>query len=431
MLYTIIEQFASLSDGIIIIVFLGVILGFRDERKKYVIIFGLIQYIVAQYFSVNPVLQTFLQAVINISYCRVCLKGTYAAQWIWSIGLLVLYIISSCIVFPLLSLVLHQPISVFIEGGQSQITRAYTVIIGKLFQFTLIWAVMMRYRNQLKLRLMESILVIMILISNIFILSGFLLISLDMEISGNGQVRILVICLLIFIVLFCCIFLIIHISRINVEAENSKFLQLQFDNKKSMIEKAYEMQKEGRIIKHDLIYYVTTWVNELKNGNLEQTQHEMELFIEKNTDYIKTVYYVKNNEWLNSVLFDYFQQCREKSINCQCEVTTCFPKDREMDMAIILSNLLENAVRAEEEVTPKKRRIKIEMFRIHEKRHVVVSNYIEKSVLSSNPMLNTTKNDRQNHGYGVASVKNIVRKYDAFINIEEEDSNFVVHISGI
>ena len=46
-------------------------------------------------------------------------------------------------------------------------------------------------------------------------------------------------------------------------------------------------------------------------------------------------------------------------------------------------------------------------------------------------MLSTTKNDKQNHGYGVASVKNIVRKYDAFINIEEEDSNFVVHISGI
>lgn len=429
MLYIIAEHFASLLDGIIMVAFLAVILGFRDGRKKYTIIFVLLQYIVAQYFSEKLILQTVLQIAINIAYSRFCLKNTCVMQCIWSIGLMALYIFSSCIVFPLLSLVVHQPISAFVETGQ--ITRIFTLIIGKLFQCTLIWGVMIKYRNQLKLKLMESVLVIMIMISSIFILSGFLLINIDMEISGNDQVRILGIGLSILVVLFCCIFLVIHISRMNVAAENSKFLRLQFENQKAMIEKAYEMQKEARIIKHDLRHYVTTWLNELKSGDSEQTQHEMEMFLGKNAAYTGSVYYVKNNEWLNSVLFDYFQQCKVKSIDCQCEVTTFFPKDREMDMAIILSNLLENAVRAEEAVASGKRRIKIEMFKIHEKRHVVVSNYIEKSVLSSNPMLSTTKNDKQNHGYGVASVKNIVRKYDAFINIEEEDSNFVVHISGI
>ena len=64
-------------------------------------------------------------------------------------------------------------------------------------------------------------------------------------------------------------------------------------------------------------------------------------------------------------------------------------------------------------------------------RHFIVSNYIEESVLDRNPQLHTTKEDAENHGLGILSVKKVVNQYGGLIDISEENSRFMVHIACV
>lgn len=71
------------------------------------------------------------------------------------------------------------------------------------------------------------------------------------------------------------------------------------------------------------------------------------------------------------------------------------------------------------------------LFEVNNIRHFIVSNYIEESVLDRNPQLHTTKEDAENHGLGILSVKKVVNQYGGLIDISEENSRFMVHIACV
>ena len=93
---------------------------------------------------------------------------------------------------------------------------------------------------------------------------------------------------------------------------------------------------------------------------------------------------------------------------------------------VILGNLLDNAIEAAEK--SKEKRISL----IVEKKEAYVSllvrNSIERSVLSENPNLVTTKGDARLHGIGLASVRSIVEKEQGMIQFYEEDGELCCHI---
>ena len=61
--------------------------------------------------------------------------------------------------------------------------------------------------------------------------------------------------------------------------------------------------------------------------------------------------------------------------------------------------------------------------------HIVMKNTIEGSVLKENPHLNTTKKDNvEQHGYGLKSVRDIVKKYNGSMQINEQEGYFVVDV---
>ena len=87
--------------------------------------------------------------------------------------------------------------------------------------------------------------------------------------------------------------------------------------------------------------------------------------------------------------------------------------------------------RSEENLPEAKRFIGVDCFEVNNIRHFIVSNYIEESVLDRNPQLHTTKEDAENHGLGILSVKKVVNQYGGLIDISEENSRFMVHIACV
>ena len=56
---------------------------------------------------------------------------------------------------------------------------------------------------------------------------------------------------------------------------------------------------------------------------------------------------------------------------------------------------------------------------------ISLSNTIEKSVLSENHSLKTSKSRLQGHGYGIKTIKQIAEKYNGSADFYEKDNMFV------
>ena len=103
------------------------------------------------------------------------------------------------------------------------------------------------------------------------------------------------------------------------------------------------------------------------------------------------------------------------------------PRYQNMDYMIAVSNLLDNAMEAEQMEDQNNRCIR---FEVTENEHIistVIQNYITDSILDKNPQLQTTKGDSAEHGLGLKSVRMIVSKHNGMIDIYEKDHMFCVH----
>ncbi|MBO7638495.1 MAG: GHKL domain-containing protein, partial [Treponema sp.] len=59
---------------------------------------------------------------------------------------------------------------------------------------------------------------------------------------------------------------------------------------------------------------------------------------------------------------------------------------------------------------------------------ISVKNRISKSILETNPNLNSTKNDSEKHGFGVSQIREIAESYEGMTDFYEEDGFFIVNI---
>lgn len=95
------------------------------------------------------------------------------------------------------------------------------------------------------------------------------------------------------------------------------------------------------------------------------------------------------------------------------------------DLCTILSNLIDNAIRAASEVAPSR----VEISSQEKNGGVVlrISNPVKEKPVIKNNSLKTTKADKSNHGIGLQNVKKAVSKYDGYVEMTCDD-NFVVEV---
>ena len=139
--------------------------------------------------------------------------------------------------------------------------------------------------------------------------------------------------------------------------------------------------------------------------------------------------YVAGNNLVNSVLNEKKVLCEHENIKMQVEVTASVDGERELDIAVMLSNLLDNAVEAQKKITQDKpRSIFLKIFSYENKYSILIKNTVAKSVLQNNPRFITDKTNRYLHGIGMKSIEHTVDKNGGYIQRYEEDGMFCVHI---
>lgn len=92
-------------------------------------------------------------------------------------------------------------------------------------------------------------------------------------------------------------------------------------------------------------------------------------------------------------------------------------------MCIIFGNALDNAIEACDRVAATDKKISITIIC---KDEAVLCKVVNTAPKSENVLLDTSKADKQNHGFGLENIKTALAKYNANPTIERTDTEFTL-----
>jgi len=132
------------------------------------------------------------------------------------------------------------------------------------------------------------------------------------------------------------------------------------------------------------------------------------------------------NKVLDIILTGKSYQCLDDNINFTSVVDGNLLTFMDvMDICSIFGNALDNAIECVKEIKEtEKRIIKLAVFSQQELLMIRFENYYEKILKFENGNLKTTKLEKDNHGYGIKSIKSTVEKYGGNLIIDTENNWF-------
>lgn len=190
----------------------------------------------------------------------------------------------------------------------------------------------------------------------------------------------------------------------------------------------YQLSKENIALInqkcHDLKHQIRA-IRNLEKDELDQYLKEMEGTIRIYESIVKT-----GNEVLDTILTEKSLYCQDKGILVSC-VADGSQMDfiNTVDLYAILGNALDNAIEAVEKFKhTEKRQIDVLIYRQQNFLVMNIINPIKGNLVYEEDLPVSTKGDKRFHGYGLRSMRYLVKKYDGCLNISEEDGCFSLKI---
>lgn len=206
--------------------------------------------------------------------------------------------------------------------------------------------------------------------------------------------------------------------------ENQKNQQIM-EQQKERLKLLEEKEQEIRGIRHDLKNQLLELNIKLdKEDDMMKQNKEAKIFVESMIGRLEKSYHYTSNFTIDTILKEKIVQARKKGIDVICQINVAEDFSLETgDMGVILGNLLDNAIEAAEQTTKPSIQVNI-------KQHNHTLYMGIKNTLKQQPQdgFVTTKQNKKNHGYGLGSVKNVVKKYGGDFRIFYDEHFFEVEI---
>ena len=216
--------------------------------------------------------------------------------------------------------------------------------------------------------------------------------------------------LVIIILNFLMFYVIYSLFFKNAQIKNMKVLSVKEQYMEQYVNNAETQYELIRKIRHDIKDQLTTVYELLTSGKTEDALE----FIEQSNGIVKaTMTFVQtNNPVANAIINSKLSTASTLGIKVSCITVNDFVGINELDLCDLLSNTLENAITACEAMPPDLNKfIYLEISKENNIYTFIVKNSLDKSVISENPKLKTTKKDIINHGLGTSIIRDIVNKY--------------------
>lgn len=427
--WNIFEAAATLCEQLIILYFICSFLGhdFKSPKGKAVYISGAV---------VGTVLVTFINYFELYDWW---LSGIYISYW-FVFSLLFLYgkpfskllaavladvvsICSSNIVTGILSIALNSPpAQLYSAHGMYRVIGMLMCQALNLFLYNLILKFVNKSIFEMKKK--EWILIISVFFISAF---SFAVIQISLNESRLSEAASLMLLLSeigLIALNVICLYITVSLNKSNRMAEELKLREQQRKYDIQYAETVRKQYEEIHRIRHDIKQHL----NAVSGLQLEGKYDAAQKYLADISSSLESIEMFMNvgSDFVNAILNSKLSIAKSKGIEVLCSSSSEVEGINEYDLCDLIGNMLDNAIESSEKTENAVIEVSIRSDKY--KLMITVSNSISQSVLSSNPKLKTTKNQTEQHGFGVKTIRSIVQKYNGSADFYEEDLTFFCRV---
>ena len=397
----------------------------QSVKKVYIVGWILLNFCIAHFVLLPNIWQSLLGMGVMLLMSCIMLEGKTEQKML---------VIIACNVFMILVSMLRGRITFFLSGesineisiqGSESLARVLGIVLTNTLYLVTAYILTRFFHDKIKLKKEEYIITTIFYIIFLIVVLLSIAMSRNVDFSLIWQKTFLILDMLMFIANIIVLKMIFHINQQNHYEMENALLYMQITQQEKRIREEEKNYREVQLLRHDLKRYLVTYRQLLQDGKYEVIEADIDKILGKRLNTNHCVY--TENTILNAVICEKMEQCSIKTIKIEVQVNA----DKDMDSieyGVVLSNLLDNAIEAEEQEKEENRYICLNIGVEQNMIHLVVSNYISESVLQNNALLETSKKNKQLHGIGLRGVKEFVNNKEGEIEIFEENHMFVVHI---
>lgn len=192
--------------------------------------------------------------------------------------------------------------------------------------------------------------------------------------------------------------------------------QAYYDNLISQME-------EIRHIRHDLRHHRAALMSIIKSGNAEAAAEYI-----RSWNVVDEASPVTGNLVADSLVSFHYNWAKEMGFSLDVEMALPrLPGITEPDLCVIIGNLLQNAMEAQEHLPPEQRFVRICAKGDENSFTLAVDNRFAGEIRKAGDKLLTSK-DTPGHGLGLSSVRAVCKKYGGILQLEQKDDLFLAGV---
>jgi sensor histidine kinase YesM len=429
MIWDLIEVAAILIECFMVARFIIKYFGLRSEDHKLLKWVGLFLCLSAVDFIGSIVIwnETMLVMVFTTTcalFSFVFLKGNPFEKAVICVLSYMMFYFINLPVLAISSLLADMSPIVIADTSTQHIVRVIGIFITKLLYFVATEIVLtIRKKEKYQFRINEWIIVISAFITTLAI--GFCINIVVKGTSFSEYVYIIITLLLSFLDVIIFVFT-GKINRANKKAMDEQHLKNQLIHQQHEIQQLEHQYKEISILRHGHKNQLNCLKLLIEQNDSEEAKKYLDQCIGNHINSQQSHIHCASSV-LNVIINDKFSKAEELNILTSCKILTKIPEHLEYDLSIIISNMLDNAIEA-----CVKNSIPSQIVLIISETagyfRVTIKNTIQESVLEKNSELKTDKKNKELHGWGIRSVKDIARKRNGFVDIYEKNGLFIASV---
>lgn len=364
-----------------------------------------------------------ISILIIYIYSLLNLKGTFMQKMFWSIFVMLLIMGITTVVLSIEGCIIGKGYLNLVI--QKDLYRFVGVVIIQIVLFYLTRFMIKRTKKDstYSLKWNEWFVLLIIPVISIFTMSFVSLIIINIEDQLSPMQHIFSILSILGILMTNSL---VYVLYVNMQKDHAKqleysILQQAFKSQEKSVEETKILYQSVRSIRHDLKQHFQVALTMLHSGKINEAVDYMEKYNDTVLDGISNKVFC-DNDVVNYIINSKSKICSDRHIKIYIYIANEIPEFSDLDLCVLLGNALDNAI---EGVSGEgSNEIYLELRNVDNFFMISVKNTIINSVLEDNPNLISTKNEKEVHGLGILSMKEVVQKYNGSIEFYESDNKF-------
>lgn len=364
-----------------------------------------------------------ISILIIYMYSLLNLKGTFMQKMFWSIFVMLLIMGITTVVLSIEGCIIGKGYLDLVI--QKDLYRFVGVVVIQIVLFYLTRFMIKRTKKDstYSLKWNEWFVLLIIPVISIFTMSFVSLIIINIEEQLSPMQHIFSILSILGILMTNSL---VYVLYVNMQKDHAKqleysILQQAFKSQEKSVEETKILYQSVRSIRHDLKQHFQVALTMLHSGKINEAVDYMEKYNDTVLDGISNKVFC-DNDVVNYIINSKSKICSDRHIKIYIYIANEIPEFSDLDLCVLLGNALDNAI--EGVSGDGNNEIYLELRNVDNFFMISVKNTITNSVLEYNPNLISTKNEKEVHGLGILSMKEVVQKYNGSIEFYESDNKF-------